>query len=215
MNSHYMGPNYSAQSTPKSQLASTSQRTRTSTPRSSQNSTWSEESEDESLPTSNNFVRDYLEALHNKDVRSALSKILLYPILDRVRELEVQQSNTEKKMSKLEKRNVKLEENMVRLEEEIKVLRDTKSDSNKKSLLGPIQREITNMKHQQNINMRMTDQDRRNNLVITGVAESINEKEEETHAKIEDVLKKADIKIEGSFQAIMLGRATSQRSQHY
>ena len=64
------------------------------------------------------------------------------------------------------------------------------------------------MKHKQNINMRMTDQDRRNNLVITGVTETMNEKEEDTHEKIKEVLKKADIKIEGSFQAIRLGKPT-------
>ena len=220
-NSHYMGPNYSAQSTPKSQRASTSQhtptskKTRTSTPRSSRESTWSDESDEEShandeesQSNTNSFIRDYLEALHNKDVRSALSKILLYPILDRVRDLEIQHAKAEKKTSKLEKLNAKLEERMVVLEEEIKVLRDTKGDSSKKSLLGPIQKEITNMKHQQNINMRMTDQDRRNNLVITGVTETMNEKEEDTHEKIKEVLKKADIKIEGTFQAIRLGKPT-------
>lgn len=56
-----------------------------------------------------------------------MTKILIDPIRDRVRELETNQSNAEKKIHKLEKRNAKLEENVGRLEEEIKILRETKS----------------------------------------------------------------------------------------
>ena len=199
-NSHYMGPNYSAQSTRKSQHTNNSQCT--STPKSSR-VTWSDESDEEG----NGFTQDYLEVLENKKVRLALTKILIDPILDRVRELENNQSNAEKKIHKLEKRNAKLEENVGRLEEEIKTLRETKS-VNKKSL----EEEISHIKHKTNINQRMQDQDRRNNLVIVGIKESKNETTDEIDKKVNEILQNADIKLEGSFVASRLGKPIDEES---
>ena len=46
------------------------------------------------------FKDQFLEALYDNEIRQALSQILLEPILNRVRELEVKNNKTEKNLKK-------------------------------------------------------------------------------------------------------------------
>jgi hypothetical protein len=160
----------------------------------------------------NNFTKDLLVALHDKDIRQALSQILLEPILDRVRELEINNDKHEKKIKILVQQNKSLEEKYTNLETEVKTLKEQKKN-NSKSLVAPLQNEITNLKHKTNINQRMTDQDRRNNVVIHGIKESKDESAEELTTKVNTILNKADLKIEGTFEVVRLGKVTALNSE--
>ena len=160
---------------------------------------------------SKTFVAELQDALHDKEVRKIYSEVLLEPILSRLRDLEIQQGKLEKKVHKLDSKNKVLEENnkalekkLAKLEKHMETAKNNKPDNI--DSLKPIEKEITNMKHKANINMRMNDQDRRNNLVIIGIKENVNETQEEVDDKIKEILQKASIKLEGSFTASRLGK---------
>ena len=92
------------------------------------------------------------------------------------------------------------------LEEELFNALKAKAEDMKNDSLKPIETEITHIKHKANINMRMQDQERRNNLVIIGMEENVDETQEEVDNKIKNIFQKASINLEGSFTASRLGK---------
>ncbi len=89
---------------------------------------------------------------------------------------------------------------------------ELKEIKNKEPQLAPIENEIINMKHKENVKQRMNDQDRRNNLVIYGVKEGKNETNKETSEKIKEILEKADIKIESTYEVQRLGKPNTEET---
>ena len=154
-----------------------------------------------------NYIAELLGALYDSEVRNTLSQIFLEPMLNRVRDLEVQQAKTDKKVKKLESTNKILEDKCAKLEKQLESVKDNTVQND--ISLKPIEKEITNIKHKANINMRMNDQDRRNNLVIIGIQENVTETQEEVEDKVKTILQKASIKLEGSFTASRLGKQNS------
>ena len=65
------------------------------------------------------------------------------------------------------------------LEGKFNILKTEKAEKLNSESLKPIETEITHIKHKANINMRMQDQDRRNNLVIVGIEEKISETQDD------------------------------------
>ena len=69
------------------------------------------------------------------------------------------------------------------------------------------------MKHATNIAQRMNDQERRNNVVIHGLEESTGESPKQLTSKINEVLKKAKIKIDDKFEATRLGKNNAGKTR--
>ena len=162
--------------------------------------------QNEGKPNSKQFKDQLMDALYDNEIREALSQILLEPILNRVRELEVKNNKTDKKLKKMENENKSLMEKYSELEEKFNTLKTERAEKVNSDSLKPIETEITHIKHKANINMRMQDQDRRNNLVIVGIEEKISETQDDLDKNVKDILEKASIKLEGTFVANRLGK---------
>ena len=63
------------------------------------------------------------------------------------------------------------------------------------------------------MHQRMTDQERRNNLVFHGIHESKDENKNDLTDKVKSILDKAELKIEGSFEVTRLGKIITQDNE--
>ena len=158
------------------------------------------------------FVRALLRSLHDKDVRDMLEGTLCKPMLKKLQILENEQNDANSKIKELEEANTSLNKRITNLEKELKTVKD-KKNGNTKDIVDPLQNQITTMKHATNIAQRMSDQDRRNNVVIHGIAESTGESPKKLTYKINEILKKAKIKIDDKFEATRLGKNNAGKTR--
>ena len=63
------------------------------------------------------------------------------------------------------------------------------------------------------MHQRMTDQERRNNLVFHGIHESKDENKNDLSDQVKSILDKAELKIEGSFEVTRLGKIITQDNE--
>ena len=202
-------PNYSTFSTPANKS-----KNRTSTPstlRSRKSDlSWSERDEQREYyyfkekEGKSDFTKELLRALHDKDVRDILAGTLCEPLIKQLQILETNQNDANTKIKELEETNQSLNERITKIEKDLKSVKDkNKVDSND---LAPLQTQITTMKHASNIAQRMNDQDRKNNVVFHGIEETKGESQKQLTAKINAILKKAEIKIDDKFEANRIGK---------
>ena len=169
---------------------------------------YSEKEKDEK----SDFVRALLRSLHDKDVRDMLEGTLCKPMLKKLQILENEQNDANSKIKELEEANTSLNKRITNLEKELKTVKD-KKNGNTKDIVDPLQSQITTMKHATNIAQRMSDQERRNNVVIHGIDESTGESPKQLTSKINEVLKKAKIKIDDKFEATRLGKNNAGKTR--
>jgi uncharacterized protein (UPF0335 family) len=178
------------------------------------------------MENKSNFIQDFRNALMDTTVRDLLTELLLEPLNKKIHILANKVSVLEKNCEKahltiksLEKRNKKTENKVTSLEEKCATLESEitevtkQASSNNNAIVAPIQSEISNLKHKSNMQQRMTDQERRNNLVFHGIMESKDENKKDLNDKVKNILDKADLKIEGSFEVARLGKIISQDNE--
>ena len=171
------------------------------------------------MENKSNFIQDFRNALMDTTVRDLLTELLLEPLNKKIHILANKVSALEKNcetahstIKSLEKRNKKMENKVTSLEEKCSTLESEiievrkQASSNNDAIVAPIQSEISHLKHKSNMQQRMTDQERRNNLVFHGIIESKDENKKDLNDKVKNILVKADLKIEGSFEVTRLGK---------
>jgi len=172
------------------------------------------------------FIQDFRNALMDTTVRDLLTEMLLEPLKIKIHTLENKVSGLEKKCEKahttiksLEKRNKKTENEVTKLEEKYSKLESeiteikNKASSENNAIVAPIQSEISHIKHKSNMHQRMTDQERRNNLVFHGIHESKDENKNDLADKVKSILDKAELKIDGTFEVTRLGKTITQDNE--